>query len=121
MQMPTKLQFKPMSQSFYESIHGWTRRIERGLKPGEGMMVTAHVAGRSPISVDAIGYDSQFVIVLWGTDPQSGNDCIILAHMSAVQLVVEVLPTGQQTSRKTIGFKGDVTVAPEESESTAGA
>jgi len=108
------------SESFYESVHGRTQRIERGLKPGEGMKVTAHVGGRDPINVDAIGYDGQFVIVLWGTDPQTGNDCIILAHMSTVQLVVEVLSAGQQ-SHKTIGFKGDVTVTPDESAPTTGA
>lgn len=95
------------AEYFYDSVREAIDKITGSLPVDHRIRIECHVPGRAPIWVSHLGYDIPIMIVVYGTDLDSGNQVAVLAHVNSVQLVTEIVPPQQpdKPARK-IGFIG---------------
>ena len=94
-----------MADTFYNRLQ---EQISTGLAQlAEGEQLAVYYLGQSgsPILVTNLGYHNPYLIKLFGKNERD-EECLVLAHMNSVQLLLVVEKTDARSPKRTIGFVG---------------
>lgn len=96
---------RTMANTFYDRLQEQISAAQAQLYEGEQLAVYYQGQGGSPIQVTNLGYHNPYLIKLFGKN-ESAEDCLVLAHMNSVQLLLVVEKTDVRSPKRTIGFVG---------------
>jgi hypothetical protein len=94
-----------MIGSIYDRLQEQISTAQAQLVEGEQLAVYYQGQGGSPILVTNLGFHNPYLIKLFGKN-ESDEECVILAHMNSVQLLLVVEKTDARSPKRTIGFVG---------------
>ena len=94
-----------MARTFYDRLQVQISTAQAQLYEGEQLAVYFQGQGGSRILVTNLGYHNPYLIKLFGKN-ESDEKCVVLAHMSSVQLLLVVEKTAARSPKRTIGFVG---------------
>jgi hypothetical protein len=95
-----------LADSFYERLTKSIDKEGKNLGDDQQLAVYYFTPSGKCISITRFGYWNPYMIRLSGADHQ-GNECTVLLHMQAVQLLVVKEKTDAQPHKK-IGFLGNL-------------
>ena len=102
---PAVMKDRTMANTFYDQLQEQISRKSAQLSEGEQLALYYQRQGDSPMQVNNLGYHNPYLITLFGKN-ESGEECIVLAHMNSVQLLLVVEKTDARSPKRTIGFVG---------------
>ena len=102
---PADVRDRTMANTFYDQLQEAINRELEQLGKMEQLAVYYQGQGGSPIQVTNLGYHNPYLIKLFGKN-ESAEDCLVLAHMNSVQLLLVVEKTDARSPKRTIGFVG---------------
>jgi len=102
---PADVRDHTMANTFYDRLQEQISAAQAQLYEGEQLAVYYQGQGGSPIQVTNLGYHNPYLIKLFGKN-ESAEDCLVLAHMNSVQLLLVVEKTDARSPKRTIGFVG---------------
>jgi hypothetical protein len=102
---PADVRDNTMANTFYDRLQEQISAAQAQLYEGEQLAVYYQGQGGSPIQVTNLGYHNPYLIKLFGKN-ESAEDCLVLAHMNSVQLLLVVEKTDARSPKRTIGFVG---------------
>jgi hypothetical protein len=94
-----------MARTFYDRLQVQISTAQAQLYEGEQLAVYYQEQGGSRILVTNLGYHNPYLIKLFGKN-ESDEECVVLAHMNSVQLLLVVEKTDARSPKRTIGFVG---------------
>ena len=94
-----------MARTFYDRLQEQISTAQAQLYEGEQLAVYYQGQGGSPILVTNLGYHNPYLIKLFGKN-ESDEECVVLAHLNSVQLLLVVEKTDARSPKRTIGFVG---------------
>jgi hypothetical protein len=96
---------EPISaEQFVERLQSRFSDLERTLTKGEQLDIVAFLPSGKALSVDCLGYENPSLVILNGREQETGRRCTLLAHQSAVQVLVSVEPVEAGERRKVLRF-----------------
>jgi hypothetical protein len=96
---------RTMADTFYDRLQEQISTALAQLVEGEQLAVYYQGQGGSSIQVTNLGYHNPYLIKLFGKN-ESDEECVVLAHMNSVQLLLVVEKTDARSPKRTIGFVG---------------
>ena len=102
---PADVKDRTMANTFYDRLQEQISAAQAQLYEGEQLAVYYQGQVGSPIQVTNLGYHNPYLIKLFGKN-ESAEDCLVLAHMNSVQLLLVVEKTDASSPKRTIGFVG---------------
>lgn len=102
---PADVRDRTMANTFYDQLREQISAAQAQLYEGEQLAVYYQGQGGSPIQVTNLGYHNPSLIKLFGKN-ESAEDCLVLAHMNSMQLLLVVEKTDARSAKRTIGFVG---------------
>ena len=102
---PADVKDRTMANTFYDRLQEQISAAQAQLYEGEQLAVYYQGQVGSPIQVTNLGYHNPSLIKLFGKN-ESAEDCLVLAHMNSVQLLLVVEKTDARSPKRTIGFVG---------------
>jgi hypothetical protein len=102
---PADVKDLTMANTFYDRLQEQISAAQAQLYEGEQLAVYYQGQVGSPIQVTNLGYHNPSLIKLFGKN-ESAEDCLVLAHMNSVQLLLVVEKTDASSPKRTIGFVG---------------
>jgi hypothetical protein len=95
------------ASTLYEHLKEWFADAESELAKDEHLDLSFVTQGGDLISISDIGYHNPHLIVLYGRD-EKGDDCKVLVHMAAVQLILKTVKGSETPGHRHIGFVSPV-------------
>ena len=102
---PADVKDRTMANTFYDRLQEQISAAQAQLYEGEQLAVYYQGQVGSPIQVTNLGYHNPSLIKLFGKN-ESAEDCLVLAHMNSVQLLLVVEKTDASSPKRTISFVG---------------
>ena len=102
---PADVKDRTMANTFYDRLQEHISAAQAQLYEGEQLAVYYQGQVGSPIQVTNLGYHNPSLIKLFGKN-ESAEDCLVLAHMNSVQLLLVVEKRDASSPKRTIGFVG---------------
>jgi hypothetical protein len=99
---PTSLTAKHL----YDAVEAYVTQVLADAKAGEHLTIEYHAPGGAVLHVTDVGYTGVDLFILSARDHQQ-QECQILVHKHALQLVIKLEQGGRPAQRRTIGFLGD--------------
>lgn len=97
------------ADTFYDRLQKSIISIADEIKGREDVQLSVYFDTQAErIVVDYLGFHNPYLMVLYGHDAD-GNECRVLTHMEATQLIVKIEKVDDKTARrKPIGFRGEI-------------
>jgi len=102
---PAVMKDRTMANTFYDQLQEQISSKSAQLSEGEQLALYYQQQGGSTMLVTNLGYHNPYLITLFGKN-ESDEECIVLAHMNSVQLLLVVEKTDARSPKRTIGFVG---------------
>ena len=94
-----------MADTFYDRLQEQIQGSLGQLREGEQLAAYYYGQGSAPILVTNLGYHNPYLIKIFGKNERD-EECLVLAHMNSVQLVLVVEKTDARSPKSTIVFVG---------------
>lgn len=96
---------EPISaEQFVERLRLRLQGMERTLAEDEQLGIVAFLPSGTAVSVDSICYENPALVLLNGTERDTGKTCTLFAHHSSIQVLVSVEPISAGSCRKKLRF-----------------
>lgn len=93
------------AKALYDGLEAHVTDMLAVANEGEQLAIEYHTASGEVLHVTAFGYHSMDVLILYARDPKQ-QECQVLVHTNALQLVLKLEQGGRPADRAPIGFLG---------------
>jgi hypothetical protein len=103
---PSVLKNPTLASTFYDQLQEAINRELEQLGKMEQLAVYYQGPSGAPLLVTDLGYHNPYLIKLFGKNERD-EECVVLAHMNSVQLLLVVEKPAARSPKRTIGFVGE--------------